>query len=161
LSKEYRSLSESIEINRTLARSFTGIDASVVTVRVTVSERHDGLKLRGEQHVLEEIESEVVDGILTLGPKSQSSFSTSVPIEIELSVSTLDTVRASAGARVTVKGLQGDRVRVGAVSGAQVKVEGTIGQLSAFAESGGTVDVSRLKTGNVSSQASSGGRIVS
>lgn len=135
---------------------FTRLEVSVVGVRVVVGE-DSPLTVSAEPSVVDKIETRVVDGTLLVRPRKDTSFSTSVPILVRFSVSELQTVSASAGARVEIEGLSGPSFEVVAESGAQVKASGTVETLRATARSGGMVDLSRVRAVNVSSQCQSGG----
>lgn len=150
---------QAVKEERTLSRVFHSIEVSVISVGVEVGAANEGVSLRGEAHVLEQIETRISGDTLVLGPKSGASFSTSVPVEILFSVSDLAQASASAGATVSIEGLFGKSFEAFASSGAQVKLEGEVIGLVARAESGGMIDISRLGAVNVSSQASSGGMI--
>jgi Putative auto-transporter adhesin, head GIN domain len=150
---------ESIRVERSLSHSFHALSVSVVPVVIHVGHPHQGLVLQGEGSVLEQIRTEVQDNTLIIGPAEGASFSTDVPIEVDFAMPTLTQVSASAGAQVRVENMSGDGLDVEAASGARVKVSGRVGAVRAFAQSGGTVDLSRLSSRNVSSRSSSGGRI--
>lgn len=150
---------QAVKQERTLSGVFQSIEVSVISVVVEVGAANEGVSLRGEAHVLDQIETRISGDTLVLGPKSGASFSTSVPVEILFSVSDLGRAEASAGARVSIEGLFGKSFEAFAASGAQIVLEGEVIGLVAKAESGGMIDISRLGAVNISSQASSGGMI--
>jgi len=152
---------ESVQIERTLSQDFDALVVSAVPVVAHVGRPHEGILLRGEERVLAMIRTSVEGGALIVGPKQDASFSTDVPIEVEFALPALTRVSASAGARVRVEGMSGDQLHLEAASGARVAVSGTVRAVAALAQSGGTVDLSRLSSRNVSSRSSSGGRIQS
>lgn len=149
-----------VTVNRPLVPSFRRVEVSVVRVWIRLGESSEGITLRGEARVLEQIRSEVVGGCLYLGPAPNASFSTEVPVEIEFATSALEAVSCAAGAQVLLQGAAGGVLQAAAASGARLRVEGEMDQVWAMAESGGTVDLSGLSCRNVSAQSASGGRVI-
>ena len=150
-------MSESISVERTISERFDRLEASVVGVRVTLGKTHSGITVSAEPSVVEKIETRVVNGTLQIKPKRDTSFSTSVPIQVTFDAPSLRGVSASAGARVEIEGLAGDSFEAEAESGAQVTARGDVMSLKGIAKSGGVVDLSRVSAVNVSSQCQSGG----
>ena len=149
-----------VTIERSVARPFVAIDATILTVRVQAGKPHQGLSLKGEADVLPLIETKVEGDTLFVKPREGASFSTNTGLELELDIPDLERIVASAGAQVTVNNLQGSQLDVTAHSGGQVKLVGQAQSVRAFAESGGTVDLRKLSSRSVSSQGRSGGRIL-
>lgn len=139
---------------------FYSVEVDVLTVEIRVGVPHEGLILSGEAHVLEKISTEVRGGTLFLGPVSDSSFSTQKPLRVEFSVPSLTAISVRSGARVEADGFSAGALELSAQSGGQLRASGLVDQVSASAESGGTVDIAELRARNVSSQSSSGGRIL-
>ena len=148
---------KSVRVERTVSGSFDRLEVSVVAVRVDLGRTHCGIILTAEPDVVEKISTRVVNGTLVVKPKSDSTFSTEVPIHVSLSALDLRGVTASAGARVEIEGLAGESFEAEAASGAQVTASGSVAAVSGLAKSGGVVDLSRVRAVNVSSQCKSGG----
>lgn len=145
---------------RDLVGAFDSVRVDVLTVEIRVGESYEGLTLSGESHVLGKIKTELHDNTLLLGPADDAGFSTQLPLSVEFSIPRLKGVTVRSGARVSVTGLTEGRLELNAQSGSQVRVSGSADEVSARAESGGTVDLSDLRSRSVSSQSSSGGRIL-
>ena len=150
-------MSEPVSVERTVSERFDRLEVSVVGVRVTLGKAHSGITVSAEASVVEKIETCVVNGTLRIKPKRDTSFSTSVPIQVTFDAPSLRGVSASAGARVELVGLAGDSFEAEAESGAQVTARGDVMSLKGIAKSGGVVDLSRVSAVNVSSQCQSGG----
>ncbi|MCA9776260.1 MAG: DUF2807 domain-containing protein [Candidatus Eremiobacteraeota bacterium] len=150
-------MSEQISVERTVSENFDRLEASVVGVRVSLGKPHSGITVSAEAEVVEKIETRVVNGTLHVRPKNNTSFSTSVPIQVTFDAPGLRRVSASAGARVDIDGLAGDSFEAEAQSGGQIKAQGDVKSLKGIAKSGGIVDLSRVNAANVSSQCASGG----
>lgn len=150
-----------MSVERSLVKPFDTIRVAVVAVDLTVGPPHQGVKLSGEAHVLEQIATRIEGQTLYIGADDGASFSTNVAIEASLSLPVLSGVQASAGARVSIEGDCGPRLNLQSASGARVKARGTAGALSAFAESGGMIDATEFRAGQVSCQSKSGGQIKS
>lgn len=149
-----------VTVNRALVAGFHRVEVSVVRVLVRLGESTEGVTLRGEARVLDQIQTEVVGGCLYLGPAPNASFSTEIPVEIEFTVNALEAVSCAAGAQVLLRGAAGGSLQLAAASGARLRVEGELSQVWAMAESGGMVDLSGLACRNVSAQSASGGRVI-
>lgn len=150
-------MSEKVSVERTVSERFDRLEVSVVGVRVALGKTHSGITVSAEASVVEKIETSVVNGTLLIKPKRDTSFSTSVPIQVTFDAPSLRGVCASAGAKVEIEGLAGDSFEAEAESGAQVTARGDVVSLKGVAKSGGVVDLSRVKAVNVSSQCKSGG----
>lgn len=150
-------MSEKVSVERTVSERFDRLDVSVVGVRVVLGKTHSGITVSAEASVVEKIETKVVNGTLVVKPKRDTSFSTSVPIQVAFDAPGLRGVCASAGAKVDIEGLAGDSFEAEAESGAQVTARGDVMSLKGVAKSGGVVDLSRVNAVNVSSQCQSGG----
>lgn len=142
-----------------MSESFDRMEVSVVGVHVDLGQTHFGITVSAEPDVVNKIATSVVNGTLVVGPAGDTSFSTSVPIQVRLSASNLRAVVAKAGARVKLEGLNADSFEAEAESGAQVVARGRATTLRGVAKSGGIVDLSGVSAVNVSSQCQSGGMV--
>lgn len=150
---------KSVTVERTVSGSFDRLEVSVVGVQVELGRTHAGIKVSAEPDVVDKIRTDVVNGTLVVGPKGDTSFSTSVPIQVSFAAPDLRGVAAKAGARVQIEGLAGDSFEAQAESGARVMASGSVGTLKGVAKSGGMVDLSDVSAVNVSSQCQSGGMV--
>lgn len=137
------------------------METSVVALQIFLGESEVSCMVRGEPHVVEDIETTVEGGVLSIAPRSGSSFSTNEPLEVRLCCPGISDLSVSSAGRVQVSGLDGESFQVEATSAARVTVSGKTGSLKARAESAGSVDVTGVQTRSISTQAASGGRILS
>lgn len=145
---------------REIPGAFAHIEVSVVHLWITLGQPVEELEFSAEAAVLPQLASVVEGDTLRIGPAEGASFSTNVPIKVTLSAPQLSSISASAGARVHVSGLVQEQFQARSASGAQVTLQGQTSKLSAWAESGGTIDRREIRCSSISSQASSGGRIL-
>lgn len=154
-------MSDIISIERSVSESFVALEATILTVRVTIGRPHEGFVLKGESHVLPKIETVVRGDTLFVKPSEGVSFSTNAGIELTFSVPGLERASAFAGAQIHLTCVNNAELDLKALSGGQIKAEGRAEAVTAVAESGGSINLSKLSARSVSSQGRSGGRIVS
>lgn len=151
---------DTITVVRELHGRFDSLAVDVLTVRVVVGPPWSGITLSGEPKVLEQLRTEIRGDVLEIAPIDTANYSTQRPLYLEFSVPELQTVMARMGAQVTLEGFTGGALRLAAQSGALIRASGKADQVWAHAESGATVELGSLHSRHVSSQSSSGGRIV-
>jgi len=116
--------------------------------------------LRGDDNLLPMIQTEVVDGKLTVEVRSGGGISPTQPIKLTVVTPKLTSASASGGARLTADATAGPEFTGEAGGGAKVSIKGVDSKsLVAKASGGGTLELSNIKVDSANVDGSGGATI--
>ncbi|GAB4534702.1 MAG: hypothetical protein Tsb0010_14900 [Parvularculaceae bacterium] len=155
---------------------FTEIDASIVTLEVTVGPAQS-VSIVAERGDLDDLDVYVRNGELNIEPKRRINFGRNKRFTATITLPSLEGLDLSAGADAHVTGVDADEFMIDLSSGAQAEITGTCRELEVDISSGARIrarnficaeaiaDASSGATGDihaseaVNADASSGGRL--
>jgi len=125
--------------------------ASGIQARIEAGPR-SALALRGEDNVLPHVRTEVQGGTLRIGFEPKISVRTREPIQVALSVPSLDGLSASGGSRIDAATPSGDALALDASGGAHIRLAASVKprQLAIQASGGAEISLDRASASALS-----------
>jgi len=121
---------------------FTSISSEGAYNINVVCQKGPSLEIEGDDNILPLITTEVSNSVLHL--KSMQNYSSSEPIEVRISLTSLEALSVSGAGNVEVAGLKGEKFVIDANGAPQIKVSGTSKEVHINANGAGKIDTHSL-----------------
>jgi len=121
---------------------FTSISTEGAYNINVVCQKGQSLEIEGDDNVLPLISTDVSNNVLHL--KSIQNYSVAEPIELRISLPTLDALSVSGAGSIEVTGLKGERFVIDANGAPQIKVSGSAKEVHINANGAGKIDTHSL-----------------
>ncbi len=131
--------------------------AAVIDVHVRAGAPATLLQVTGDDDVVPKIVTEVHDGVLAI--RDDSKRSPNLPLELSLTVASLDAIDLSGAVRGTIEGLQARAFRLHVSGAADLRVSGRCAALDVDVSGAAKVDAGELLADDAKVQLSGAGRI--
>jgi hypothetical protein len=127
----------------------TGIElAGSADVDITFGEE-ESLVVEAEDNIVPLIETEVENGRLVIGTKSNTSYSNTKPVTVHVTLKSLEAVSLSGSGSITVQNYQGVTIRVDLSGSGDINVSGTADSADMTLGGSGKINGEQLKADSV------------